>query len=284
MTGKDRKGFIIDLDYARRKDDLSGRKSRTGTPAFMALNTLQGLGCATLLRDLEGIFAVLCWVATFAGAPTSKKLTKSSVKLAKVYKPGSPIGPVMQWSRQENQIQPINDWNKGDYQGIYRAKKTHLSSSDDFNKSIVNHFASDFRIDIGFRAMLEHCRHKIYDDLPRPVIQLNVDPVEHIDAISAEIMKMKQRKEFESLDMSQLKRLATIEIVEQIQRETYQCEQVQIEEKHEQQIYHDVMGFIDQYLQSKGHVSNGVDVLKEIDMRAESEASDLIERQSLLRI
>lgn len=30
------------------------------------------------------------------------------------------------------------------------------------------------------------------------------------------------------------------------------------------------MGFIDQYLQSKGHVSSGVDALKEIDTRAES--------------
>lgn len=133
-------------------------------------------------------------------------------------------------------------------------------------------------MDIGFQAMLEHCRCKIYYDLPTPVIQLNVDPAEHIDAISAVITKMKQRKEFESLDMSQLKRLATIEIVDQIQLETCEREQVQIEEKHAQQFYHEVMGFIDQYLQSKGHVSNGVDVLKEIDTRAKSEASDLIAR------
>lgn len=39
-----------------------------------------------------------------------------------------------------------------------------------------------------------------------------------------------------------------------------------------------MMGFIDQYLQSNRHISNGIDVLKEIDMNAESEASDLIER------
>lgn len=61
----------------------------------MAFNTLKGHGCATLFRDLEEMFAVLCWVATFAGAPTSKKLTKSLQKFAKVSKPGSPIGPVM---------------------------------------------------------------------------------------------------------------------------------------------------------------------------------------------
>lgn len=48
--------------------------------------------------------------------------------------------------------------------------------------------------------------------------------------------------------MSQLKRRATIEIVEQIEQETYQRKQVRIEEKHEQQFYYEVIGFIDQYL------------------------------------
>ena len=104
----------------------------------MAFNTLRDHGCATLIRDLEEMFAVLCWVATFAGAPTSKKLSKSLQKFAKVYKPGSPIGPAMVWTRLENQIKPINHWNKG-----------------------------------------EHCRHEIYDDLPRLVIQPDVDPAEH---------------------------------------------------------------------------------------------------------
>lgn len=78
----------------------------------MAFNTLRGHGCANLIRDLEEMFAVLCWVATFAGAPTSKKLTKSLQKFARVYKPGSPIGPAMVWTRPENQIKPINDGNK----------------------------------------------------------------------------------------------------------------------------------------------------------------------------
>lgn len=82
----------------------------------------------------------------------------------------------MVWTRPENQIKPINDWNKG-----------------------------------------EHYRHEVYDDLPRPVIQPDMDPAEHTGAISAEIVKMKQKKKFESLNMSQLKRRATIEIVEQIE-------------------------------------------------------------------
>lgn len=84
--------------------------------------------------------------------------------------------------------------------------------------------------------------------------------------------------------MSQLKRRATFEIVEQIEQETYQREQVRIEEKHEQQFYHEVMGFIDRYLQSQGHVSNGADALTEIDTRAEREVLDLMQKQSLLKI
>lgn len=84
--------------------------------------------------------------------------------------------------------------------------------------------------------------------------------------------------------MSQLKRRATIENVEQIEQETYPREQVRIEEKHEQQFYHEVMGFIDQYLQSKGHGGHGVDALKETDTPVESEASELMQKQSLLRI
>lgn len=75
-----------------------------------------------------------------------------------------------------------------------------------------------------------------------------MDPAEHTGAISAEIVNMKQKKEFESWNMSQLKRRATIEIVEQIEQETYQRKQVRIEEKHEQQFYYEVIGFIDQYL------------------------------------
>lgn len=75
-----------------------------------------------------------------------------------------------------------------------------------------------------------------------------MDPAEHTGAISADIVKMKQKTELESLNMSQLKRRATIEIVEQIEQETYQRKQVQIEEKHEQQFYHEVIGFIDQSL------------------------------------
>lgn len=75
-----------------------------------------------------------------------------------------------------------------------------------------------------------------------------MDPAEHNGAISADIVKMKQKKEFESLNMSQLKRRATIEIVEQIEQEIYQRKQVRIEEKHEQRFYYEVIGFIDQYL------------------------------------
>lgn len=160
----------------------------------------------------------------------------------------------------------------------------HLSSTAEFNQSIINHFVSDFKMDRGFRRMLEHCRHKIFDVLPSLVIQPDVDPAEHTSAISAEIIKMKSKKEFETWDMSQLKRRATFEIVEQIEQETYQREQVRIEEKYEQQFYHEVMGFIDRYLQSQGHVSNGADALTEIDTRAEREVLDLMQKQSLLKI
>lgn len=246
----------------------------------MSLNTLMGHGCATLIRDLEGMFAVFCWVATFAGAPTSAKPTKSSLKLAKVYKPGSPIGPMVVRPGPEAQSKPINDWNKGDYESIFRAKNAHLSSSNEFDKSIINHFVSSFKDDIEFQEMLEKCRHKIYFVLPSLVIRPGVDPAEHAGAISAEIMKMKKEKEFETWDMSQLKRRATGEILRQIKREAHEREQVRIEEKHEQQFYHEVMGFIDGYLQNQGHASNGVDALKEIDTRAESEALGLVQKQS----
>lgn len=70
-----------------------------------------------------------------------------------------------------------------------------------------------------------HCRHKIYDDLPRPVIQPDVDAAEHTGAICAGITKIKQKNEFKSCDVSQLKSRATMEIVEQIEHETYQHEQ-----------------------------------------------------------
>ena len=184
----------------------------------MALNTLMGHGCATLIRDLEGMFAVFCWVATFAGAPTSAKPTKSSLKLAK---PGSPIGPMVVRPGPEAQSKPINDWNKGDYESIFRAKNAHLSSGKEFYKSIINHFVSGFKDDIEFQEMLEQCRHKIYSVLPSLVILPGVDPAEHAGAISAEILKMKKEKEFETWDMSQLKRRATGEILREIKRETH---------------------------------------------------------------
>lgn len=230
------------------------------------------------------MFAVFCWVSTFAGAPTSANPTKSSLKLAKFYKPESPIGPVIVCPGSNPQFKPINDWNKGDYKSIFRAKNDHLSSAAEFNKSIINHFVSNFKMDIDFHQMLEHCRQKIYVVLPSLVIQPDVDPADHTGAISAEIMKMKKEKEFETWDMSQIKRRATFEIVRQIKQEAYQREQVRIEEKHEQQFYHEVIGFIDRYLQSQGHVSNGVGALKEIHTRAESEALDLMQKQSLLKI
>lgn len=84
--------------------------------------------------------------------------------------------------------------------------------------------------------------------------------------------------------MSQLKKQAIIITVGQIQQQTYQCKQLQIKEKHEQQFYYKVMGFIDQYLQSKEYFSNSIKVLKEINICAESKVLNLIEKQTLLQI
>lgn len=52
--------------------------------------------------------------------------------------------------------------------------------------------------------MLKYFCHKIYDNLLKPVIGLDVDLVEYIDTISAEILKIKENKEFESVDILQL--------------------------------------------------------------------------------
>lgn len=90
----------------------------------------------------------------------------------------------------------------------------HLNSSNDFNKSIVNHdFALEFKIDISFWIILGYYHYKIYDNKPKPIIQLNMNPVEYIDIIFAMITKIKQSKEFKSLDISQLKKKGIIEIV-----------------------------------------------------------------------
>lgn len=49
--------------------------------------------------------------------------------------------------------------------------------------------------------MLEQFYYKIYDNLPKPVIWLDLDAVEYIDAISAKILKIKEGKKFESVDI-----------------------------------------------------------------------------------
>lgn len=64
--------------------------------------------------------------------------------------------------------------------------------------------------------MLEQFRHKIYNNLPSPIIWLDMDPVEYMNVISAEILKIKEKKEFELVSILQLKRLATINSVGKI--------------------------------------------------------------------
>ena len=47
LRKQDRKGFIIDLDNAKRATDLSGRRIRTGTLIFMAPKSMLGIGMAS---------------------------------------------------------------------------------------------------------------------------------------------------------------------------------------------------------------------------------------------
>lgn len=64
LRQKERKGFIIDFNRAKRATDLSGRLNRTGTLIFMAPKTILGIGMASLKRDLISCFFVLLWAAT----------------------------------------------------------------------------------------------------------------------------------------------------------------------------------------------------------------------------
>lgn len=177
---------------------------------------LIGHSCTTLICDLEEMFAIFYWVAMFPKASTSAKQMKNSLKLAKIYKPGSSIGPIVIRLGSESRSKPINNWNKGDYESIFYTKNTHLSLSNKFDKSIINYFVFSFKNNIDFQEILEKCWHKIYSILLSVVIRSGVNSIEYAGAISVEIMKKKKRKEFETWNMSELKTRAKDKILQQI--------------------------------------------------------------------
>ena len=129
MTGglrkQDRKGFIIDLDNAKRATDSSGRRTRTGTLIFMAPDSMLGIGMASLKRDLISFLFVLLWAATIT--------------------PGRQLDPKTKL--------PIELWNEGSFLTIAQRKEWDLQAGN-FTKRIIQSLDPNFSKDLPFRKLL----------------------------------------------------------------------------------------------------------------------------------
>ena len=81
LRKQDRKGFMIDLDNAKRATDSSGRRTRTGALIFMAPDSMLGIGMASLKRDLISFLFVLFWAATITPGRQLDPKTKLPIEL-----------------------------------------------------------------------------------------------------------------------------------------------------------------------------------------------------------
>lgn len=138
LRQKERKGFIIDLDHAKRATDSSGRRTRTGTLIFMAPDTMSGKGMACLKRDLISFFFVLLWAATI----TPGRQLDSKSKL------------------------PIELWNEGSFKAIAHLKDAHLHGKK-FGREIIRHLDPKFLNDLLFVTLLDRINHQL-ESKPSP--------------------------------------------------------------------------------------------------------------------
>ena len=122
----ERKGFIIDLDHAKRATDSSGRRTKTGTLIFMASNTILAIGMASLKKDLISFFFVLPWAATI----TPGRQLDSKSKL------------------------PVELWNEGSFLTIAQWKNWDLKEQK-LNRIIINCLDPKFWNDMLFVTLLE---------------------------------------------------------------------------------------------------------------------------------
>ncbi|KAK4071301.1 hypothetical protein Purlil1_13468 [Purpureocillium lilacinum] len=70
------RAFLIDLDLAvaKKREDSSGAKGKTGTRAFMAIGALLGNEKHSFMHDLESFFWVLFWICIHYDAPGKSRV------------------------------------------------------------------------------------------------------------------------------------------------------------------------------------------------------------------
>ena len=132
LQEQDRKGFVIDLDNAKRVTDLSGRRTRTGTLIFMAPDSMLGIGMASLKRDLISFLFVLLWAATIT--------------------PGRQLDPKTKL--------PIELWNEGSFMNIAQKKEADLLEKI-FERRILDSLDPEFTKDLPFRDLLFDINSKL---------------------------------------------------------------------------------------------------------------------------
>lgn len=125
LRKQDRKGFIIDLDNAKRVTDSSGRRTRTGALMFMAPDSILGIGMACLKRDLISFLFVLLWAATIT--------------------PGRQLDPKTKL--------PIELWKEGSFMTIAQRKEWDLQAGN-FRKRIIQSLDPSFSKDLPFVKLL----------------------------------------------------------------------------------------------------------------------------------
>ncbi|KAJ2664852.1 hypothetical protein IWW48_000466 [Coemansia sp. RSA 1200] len=130
---RDRKptGMLIDFDCAVRvADKVTEGPNRTGTGPYMSIANLRQLKFSrTELDDWESLGYVLSMMATFGVTTEDRHSLRESIARDKA-------------KETLQQKLPIGDWRNSSYYSAGSSKMSHMSSSEDFEESITNHFLS----------------------------------------------------------------------------------------------------------------------------------------------
>ena len=141
LTGQkseiDRKGTIIDWNYSYRASGLAtSRHSRSGTPAFMALDLLdvyKEVPRRTIRHDLESFFAVVLFMAT---------------RYHNEKWDGSPLASAMSPNQNTKQI--------------FNAKSSLFENRNQFKLKALNYLSPKIPDGERFKKLLEDMRSSLY--------------------------------------------------------------------------------------------------------------------------